>query len=284
MGTNEELTKKYPGFSVLMSVYKKEKPQFLDQALRSIEEQTVIPTEIVLVEDGPITAGLEKVIANHQKHFVNTFKVIKSAHNQGLGPSLRLGTKFVSTKWIARMDSDDISVPNRFELQLKEIIKEPDLAVIGGQIQEFAEKPSNVIGYRRVPTSEGLIRDFLKWRSPFNHPSVIISKKALLQVGGYIPYGNLEDYYLWARIIVHKFHVKNIDQVLLKMRVDEGMYQRRGKFGNIRYFYKLRNFLYKSNLVDQNEKIIGNLIVTVNILIPGWMRQLIYKHALHKSS
>lgn len=283
MGTNEELTKKYPGFSVLMSVYKKEKPQFLDQALRSIEEQTVIPTEIVLVEDGPITAGLKEVIANHQKHFVNTFKVIKSAHNQGLGPSLRLGTKFVSTKWIARMDSDDISVPNRFELQLKEIIKEPDLAVIGGQIQEFAEKPSNVIGYRRVPTSEGLIRDFLKWRSPFNHPSVIISKKALLQVGGYIPYGNLEDYYLWARIIIHKFHVKNIDQVLLKMRVDEGMYQRRGKPSNIRYFYALRKFLYRNKIINWRKKIMGDWIMTLNILMPEWLRKSIYQYVLHKN-
>lgn len=216
---------KYPDFSVLMSVYKKENPEFLNQALCSIEDQTVQPTEIVLVEDGPIPTTLQKIIDKHQVNFVNDFKVIKSIRNQGLGASLRLGTKFVSTDWIARMDSDDISVHNRFELQLNEIVKESDLAVIGGQVQEFAGEPASVIGYRRVPTSESLLRQFIKWRSPFNHPSVMINKTALKNVGGYIPYGNLEDYYLWSRVIVQKFHVKNLDQTLVKMRVDEGLYQ-----------------------------------------------------------
>lgn len=228
----EELNN-YPDFSVLMSVYKKEKPHFLDQALNSIENQTVVPTEIVLVEDGPISKGLGKIIEEHRTNFVNNFKVIKSIRNQGLWAALRLGTEFVSTNWIVRMDSDDLSVHNRFELQLKEIIKEPKLAVVGGQIQEFSGNPSNIIGYRKVPTTESLLRQFIKWRSPFNHPSVMLNKSILQKVGGYTPYGNLEDYYLWARIIVQKYPVKNIDQILLKMRVDEGMYQRRGKIYNI---------------------------------------------------
>lgn len=188
---------KYPDFSVLMPVYKKENPHFLDQSLSSIEEQTVVPTEIILVEDGPISKELEKIIEEHRTNFVNHFKVIKSIRNQGLGAALRLGTEFVSTNWIARMDSDDVSVHNRFELQLKEIIKDPKLAVVGGQIQEFSGNPSNIIGYRKVLTTESLLRQFIKWRSPFNHPSVMLNKSILQKVGGYIPYGNLEDYYLW---------------------------------------------------------------------------------------
>lgn len=270
-------------FSVLMSVYKKEKPQFLDQALSSIENQTVIPAEIILVEDGGIPIALQKVVDKHRIIFTNDFKVVKSVYNQGLGASLRLGTKFVSTNWIARMDSDDISVPNRFELQLNEIMKNPNLAVVGGQIQEFAGDPSNIIGYRRVPDSESVLRSFMKWRSPFNHPSVMLNKVILQKVGGYVPYGNLEDYYLWARIIVNNYHVKNINQILVKMRVDEGMYQRRGKLSNIRYFYRLRNYLYKHNLLDWREKILGDLIMTMNILIPGWLRKYIYQHVLHKN-
>lgn len=275
---------KYPAFSVLMSVYKKENPQFLDQALYSIEDQTVLPTEIVLVEDGPISAALQEIINEHRAKFVNNFKVIKSIRNQGLGASLRLGTKFISTDWIARMDSDDISVYNRFELQLNEIVKEPDLAVIGGQIQEFAGSPSNIVGCRKVPTSETLIRQFIKWRSPFNHPSVMLNKKCLQKVGGYVPYGNLEDYYLWSRVIAQNLHVKNIDLVLLKMRVDEGMYQRRGNISNIRYFFRLRNFLYKSELLTYREKILGDWMMTANILMPGRLRKSIYQHILHQTN
>lgn len=273
----------YPKFSVLMSVYKKEKPQFLDQALNSIEKQTVLPTEIVLVEDGAIPIALQDIIDKHRANFINNFKVIKSIHNQGLGASLRLGTKFVSTNWIARMDSDDISVPKRFEIQLNEIIKNPDLAVVGGQIREFAGKPSNIVGYRRVPTSETMLRNFIKWRSPFNHPSVLLNKAVLQEVGGYIPYGNLEDYYLWSRIIVRNYHVENVDRILLNMRVDEGMYQRRGKLSNIRYFYRLRNFLYMHNILSWREKIEGNLLMTLNVLMPGSLRKIIYQNVLHKN-
>lgn len=273
---------KYPSFSVLMSVYKNEKPKCLDEALTSIEKQTVVPDEIILVEDGPISNKLKAVIIKHQKNFGKSFKVVVSKRNQGLGAALHLGTTFVSTDWIARMDSDDISVPTRFEIQLKQIANDSSLAVIGGQVQEFAGDPSNIVGYRRVPTSESLLRQFIKWRNPFNHPSVIINRKALQRVGGYISYGNLEDYYLWARIFVHNYHVKNVNQILVKMRVDEGMYYRRGKVSNIKYFYSLRDFLYKHGLLTQRERILSNLIMTVNILIPGILRKFIYHHVMHR--
>lgn len=278
------MTKKisYPDFSVLMSVYKKENPNFLDQSLTSVERQTILPTEIILVEDGPITDEIQKIISWHQTKFINNFKVIKSIRNKGLGNALRLGTQFVSTNWIARMDTDDISVPNRFENQLKVIAKNPNLAIIGGQVSEFISGSLKIVGYRKVPTSEGLIRQFIKWRNPFNHPSVMINKKALQDVGGYIPYGNLEDYYLWSRIIVKGYQVCNVSDVLVKMRVDKGMYQRRGKISNIKYFYRLRRFLYHQNILSWREKIVGDWMMTLNILIPGWLRKIIYQHVLHK--
>lgn len=272
----------YPPFSVLISVYKNEDPKYLDEALKSIENQTVCPSEIVLVEDGPIPIELKKVIAKHQETFGKGFKDIISKKNRGLGAALRLGTKYVSTNWIARMDSDDISVPQRFEMQLEQISKNPKLAVIGGQVQEFACSTSNVVGYRKVPTSEALLRQFIKWRSPFNHPSVIINKTVLLKVGGYVPYGNLEDYYLWTRIIIANYHIHNIDKVLVKMRVDKGMYSRRGKISNIRYFFHLRRFMYKNNLIKKQEQIVGNLLMFLNIIMPTWIRKLIYRKVLHK--
>ena len=198
--------KKYPDFSVLMSVYKREKPEYLDEALSSIENQTIIPTEIILVEDGPIPIELKKVIIKHKKNWGNSFKDIVLEKNQGLAAALRLGTEYVSTNWIARMDSDDISIPNRFEFQLKEIMENPNLAIVGGQIKEFALNINNVVGQREVPISQNLICDFIKWRSPFNHPTVMLNKKIIKKVGGYISFGNLEDYYLWARIIANNYN------------------------------------------------------------------------------
>lgn len=277
-----ELREKYPSFSVLMSVYKNEKPIYLDKALTSIEKQTVIPNEIILVEDGPISIELKKVIAKHQKNFGEGFKDIISKENQGLGASLRLGTSYVSTNWIARMDTDDISVPSRFEIQLEEIIKNPELAVIGGQIQEFSHDLSNIVGYRKVPTSEMVLRQFIKWRNPFNHPSVMINKSVLQKVGGYMPYGNLEDYYLWVRIITDNYHVCNVNKTLVRMRVDEGLYNRRGKISNIKYFFHLRKFMYKKGVLKHYEQFMGNIMMLLNIIMPSKLRKLIYQKALHK--
>lgn len=227
------VNRNYPHFSVLMSVYKSENPKYLDEALESIEHQTVLPSGIVLVEDGELTDQLESVILKHQDKFGVKLRIIKSAKNQGLGLALRLGTKFVSNDWIARMDSDDISVPDRFEKQLDEIIRRPEIAVIGGQIDEFVGERGKLVGYRKVPTSESMIRQFVKWRSPFNHPSIMIKKSVLERVGGYLPYGNLEDYYLWSRIISQNYHVLNLSEVLVEMRVDKGLYKRRGRLSNI---------------------------------------------------
>lgn len=266
-----------------MSVYRKEKPEYLNMALESIEKQTVRPAEIVLVEDGPITPELKSIIVKHKKKFGSGFRDIVSEKNQGLGLSLRLGTKYVSTNWIARMDSDDYSVPDRFEKQLRMIKSTPDLAVVGGQVQEFSENMKNIVGYRKVPTSINEIYKFMKWRSPFNHPTVMINKKALINVGGYLPFGNLEDYYLWARIIANNYNIKNISDVLVYMRVDNGMYSRRGNFKNIKYFYRLRKYLKNKSIISTYEEVIGNLAMTINILLPNWIRQHMYIYILHRN-
>lgn len=265
-----------------MSVYKDEKPTYLDESLLSIENQTMRPNEVVLVEDGPISPQLKNVISKHKKKFGNGFKDVISDKNQGLGAALRLGTNYVSAEWIARMDSDDISVSTRFEIQLNAIIRNPNLSVVGGQIQEFAGNISNIVGYRKVPTSEEVLRQFIKWRSPFNHPSVMIRKDVLQKVGGYVPYGNLEDYYLWTRIIAGKYHVCNVDKILVMMRVDEGMYDRRGKISNIRYLFNLRKYMYHSRLIGKGEQLMGDLLMSLNIIMPTSLRKIIYQRVLHK--
>lgn len=276
------LSKNYPPFSVLISVYKNEKPEYLDIALSSVENQTIRPNEIVIVEDGPISTSLKKVILKHQKYFGDGFKDITSKKNRGLGAALRLGINYVSTEWVARMDSDDYSFSDRFEKQLKIIKQEPDLAVIGGQVKEFSENINNIIGVRNVPTTSELIFKFCKWRSPFNHPTVMLNKKKILSVGGYSSFGNLEDYYLWINVISNGLKVRNLDSYLTYMRVDEGMYSRRGNLKNVIYFYKLRNYLYNHKMINRFEKLIGDVVSTVNIILPTSIRKQLYREFLHK--
>lgn len=274
--------KSYPPFSVLMSVYKNEKAQYLDASLKSIEDQSIIPNEIVLVEDGPLTKELYEIIDTHRIKFGEVFKVVVLNKNQGLGNALRIGTKYISTNWIARMDTDDIAVPNRFELQLREIEKNPQLAVIGGQVDEFEGSIDNIVGKRTVPCSQVDIYKFIKWRSPFNHPTVMINKTMLEKVGGYENKGKLEDYFLWTKIIAKGYAVRNLPQVLVHMRVDSGMYNRRGEFKNLKPIIELRSFLYKNGLVTLTERYIGNTIMIMNIIIPSKLRKIIYELFLHK--
>lgn len=277
------LLKKYPPFSVLMSVYEKEKPDYFDLALRSIYEQTVKPDEIILVEDGPIPESLKNIVKKYQALYgKEKFKVIVSYKNQGLGVSLKLGTEFVSNEWIARMDSDDYSVPNRFENQLEAISKHPDVAVVGGQVKEFETEIGNIVSQRKVPVDEEAIHKFMKWRNPFNHPTVMINKTKLLEVGGYIPYGNLEDYYLWARMVANNYSVMNVPDYLVYMRTDGGMYARRGKLKNLKYFYKLRGYLKQKKILSSSQAFCGDIMMTINIALPGFLRKKIYQNWLHK--
>lgn len=271
-----------PTFSVLMSVYKKEKSEFLDESLKSIESQTIMPNQIVLVEDGPLTLELYKVIKRHKLMYDGLYDIVRGKQNQGLGSALRFGTNKVKGEWIARMDSDDIAVPNRFELQLREIIANPNLSLLGGQVDEFETSIENVVGHRDVPLYEKKIRQFLKWRNPFNHPTVMIKKNILQSVGGYDSQGKLEDYFLWVKIISNGNVFKNLPKILVHMRVDDGMYKRRGEIKNVKYILKLRKLLYKSGLVNKCEEYIGSIIMIVNTISPGWTRKLLYKNTLHR--
>lgn len=247
----------------------------------SIEEQTVIPDQIVLVEDGPLTAELDKVIEEHQKRFSNKYELLKLTSNRGLGVALQKGVERCRYDWIARMDSDDVSVPNRFELQLKAVVNNPQLAIVGGQIDEFTGEVNHITGKRLVPTGQEDIYQFVKWRSPFNHPSVMLNKKAILDVGNYQANGKLEDYFLWSKVIIEKYPVLNLSEVLVHMRVDTGMYGRRGEWANLKQIFKLRRMLYKGKLVSRREELTGDFVMVANVIVPAKLRELIYKKVLH---
>ena len=189
-------------FSVLFSVYFKENPEFFDRALESVYNQSVRADEWVIVKDGPIPQELQDVIDKYKQFEDVTIKEVQLEQNKGLGVALSYGVPECSYELIARMDTDDISVPNRFELQLAEFEKDPELDLCGGQIIEFETEENTPIAERKVPLTQDEIVEFQRTRSAFNHVTVMFKKSKVLEAGNYKDCPLMEDDMLWVDMIL----------------------------------------------------------------------------------
>ena len=248
-------------FSVLLSLYYRENAEYLKQSLDSIFKQTVKPNEVVLVIDGPITPEL-KTVVNEYDSIYKELKIIPLKNNTGLGNALNEGLKHCLYDIVARMDTDDIAKPNRFEKQLEIFEKYPQGEVISCWIDEFQDSPLNIISTRKLPEYSYQIYQYAKSRCPINHPSVMFKKNSILFAGGYQPFPLFEDYYLWVRLLLNGVKFYNIQESLLNFRVSPDMYKRRGgwkhaidevKFQNLIChlgFISRYQFLLNVNLVD----------------------------------
>ena len=216
-------------YSVLMSLYKSEDASCFKLALESMLNQTVPPDEIVLVEDGPLTEELYAVIEQYKDNLV----IVKNKSNLGLGLALRRGVKACKNELIARMDTDDIAVENRCEMQLNYLVNNREVSIVGGQIEEFVGEISNIVGKRVVPCSNQGIYKYMKKRCPFNHMTVMFRKSSILKAGNYKHCFWNEDYYLWIRMYLKQQRFANLPDTLVLVRTGEDMYQRRG---GIKYF------------------------------------------------
>lgn len=215
-------------FSILLSLYHKEKPEYLYQCFESIWLQQLLkPTEVVLVLDGPVGGELTACIKKWQSKMGNVLKIIALPQNVGLGKALNEGLKHCTYDWVFRMDTDDICKPDRFEKQIKFIKKYPKVALFGGQILEFNDQPSDANILKSVPVNHSDIVDTAQKRCPFNHMTVAYKKSVIQAVGGYQHHHFMEDYNLWLRVIAAGHQVANLPDVLLYARVGNGMHSRR---------------------------------------------------------
>lgn len=236
-------------FSVLISVYYKEDPYNLDAALKSVVEQTLIPSEIILVKDGSLYKELDDVISSYEKRFSNLFKIITLKENVGLGAALRIGLENCSHNIVARMDTDDISINNRFKRQINFLIRNPEYDVVGTNIEEFNIIPGDLKRFKISPEFHmDLIRQ-IKLKSPFNHPSIMFRKDAVLAVGNYN--GDLplfEDYTLFLRLWLNGAKFYNIQESLLNFRVGTGVATIKRRSG-LHYLKKEWNFLKYAKMI-----------------------------------
>ena len=273
-------------FSVLMSVYIKENPKYFDRALQSItDDQILKPNQIVLVKDGPLTDELEKIIKKWSEKYKNLFKIIPLEKNMGLGEALRIGIENCSYNLIARMDTDDIAKPERFQEQIK-IFKNNEVDLVGSWIDEFWEVDNKikVQKIRKVPEKDKDIKEKLKFLNSFNHPTVMYKKIEVLKSGSYSEkYHLMEDYYLWVRMAMDNCKFYNIQKSLLFFRTTPDTYKRRGGVKFIKADVLFQTELLKIGFINIFEYL-RNLFVRISFrIIPWQLREVLQKKLLRKN-
>ena len=270
-------------YSVLLSVYAKEKAEYFKQCLNSVFLSTVKPSEVVIVKDGPVNEELEKVIEDFCRVY-NTIKVVGLEKNSGLGIALNEGLKHCENELVARMDTDDICVSDRFEKQLKAFENNAGVSVVGGYITEFIDSPENIISTRKVPCSTEEIKNFGKNRNPINHVTVMFKKQDIQSVGGYRKVKDIgyEDYDLWIRLIVSGKQLINIDDVLVNVRVGNDMYKRRGDKKRLATALYFRKKMWEIGYCSFGEFIISAVKTIAFSCAPAFVRKYAYKVLLRK--
>lgn len=267
-------------FSVLMSVYYKEKPEFLKLSIESIINQTVSPNEIVIVKDGYLNNKLDDVIDSYVNEYPGIFKVIQLEENKGLGLALAEGILHCSNELIARMDSDDISVNTRFEKQLYEFNKNPRLDICGSYIAEFEIDPQIIKDVRKVPLKNRQIKQYQRKRDGFNHVSVMFKKSAVLRAGNYQDALLMEDSLLWINMFKTGAVGMNIDESLVLVRAGDDMIERRGGFGYFLKYKEGRKKIKETGYISNWDYYQTLGIQLIVALLPKKVRIFIFKNLL----
>lgn len=277
MNTDISTKSKYPPYSVLMTVYQKDNPKYFRQSLDSMLTQTVAPAEVVIVTDGPITDELQNVIDQLDKEYPNIINEVKLEKNVGLGTALRIGVPKCKHELIARMDSDDISLPDRCRLQLEAFANNPDLDIVGYSIKEFLESVDNIVSERKVPITNEDIYKFSKLRDPFNHPTVMFRKEKVLLSGNYGDYRKNQDTDLWIKLLSNNAVCMNLKEDQFRFRFDEKTYARRKNWLNTSTLIRIRYNAWKSGYNSLLELLIVSTGQLATYIMPMLFQKMIYR-------
>ncbi len=266
-------------FSVCTSIYKNDKPEFVRVALDSmLVNQSVIPSEIVLVQDGPVPDGLLQLLQEYETNYPDVMNVIRLERNGGLGNALKLGVENAKYDICARMDSDDICLHDRFEKQLAYLEAHPECDIVGGQMTEFIDTPENIVGRREVPFDNKDIYEFMKSRCALNHVTVMFRKQSVMKVGNYQDWFWNEDYYLWVRMMMANCQFANIPDVAVNVRSGADQYARRG---GKKYFDSeigIKKLMLKEGLITRNQFVINYIErFIIQLMLPNSVRGWVFR-------
>lgn len=276
------IDKKYPKFSVTIGCYKNDNPQDFKIAFLSIYNQTVRPDEIIITVDGPIPKKLNDIVTYFEREFQAV--ILRSEQNNGQGMAHALAVSYAKYDWIAIMDADDISLPDRFEKQLNFVLEHPEASVLGGQIEEFIDSPENIVGKRAVPLEDYMIKKYLQWRCPFNHMTVFLNIPMVKKSGNYQDWHYNEDYFLYCRMLLNGAIFYNLPETLVYVRVGKEMYKRRGGYKYFKSEVKLQKWMLIHQIISFPRYFINVAIrFCVQILMPNWLRGFVFQKLFRKS-
>lgn len=266
-------------FSVLLSVYNKESPAFLNQALTSIyDDQTLKPDQIVLVKDGALTPDLENVVTAWQEKLGDVFTIVPLEKNVGLGAALNEGLKHCKHDLVARMDTDDVALPERFAKQVEFMVANPDIAASSAILEEWDSSLQQKQGARNLPLEPDALFRFAKRRSPLSHPLAIFRKNVVLEIGGYPPLIKAQDYALWSLLLSKRYKLVNLPDVLLKMRTGNEMLGRRG-WDYFKQEYQLLKYQRQIGFLSGTDLIVNVVLKGSLRLAPDCVKRWAYKLA-----
>ena len=263
-------------FSVLMSLYFREKPEYAEECFQSLLQQTIPADEWVIIEDGPLTEELYALLDRYEQQHSGMIKRISLKENRGLGLALREGVPACSHELIARMDTDDIARKDRFEIQLKEFEKNPSLDICGSHITEFDGDIRNVLAERIVPLDHDGIVKYQRTRSAFNHVTVMFKKSAVLKAGNYEDCPYMEDDMLWLRMIESGARCKNIDDSLVYVRTGKEMFARRGGLSYFKMYREGRKKMLELHFISTLDYVKSVLAQLAVALMPGKAREWVF--------
>lgn len=268
-------------FSVCICVYNMDNASYFEEALKSIINQSLAPTQIVLVVDGLINDDLQNIINNFMRDCLSltiSLDVTYLERNKGHGEARRVSIENARYDLIALMDADDISRYERFEKQVSVFNNNNNFSIVGGQIMEISHDSKKEISMRNVPSTDKNIKEYLKTRCPFNQMSVMFKKNDVLKAGNYIDFYHNEDYYLWVRMYLEGFEFYNIPEVLVDVRINKDFYNRRGGWKYFLSEFKLQRIMHKYNIISLLRLIFNSSArFVIQVLVPLKLRWVLFK-------
>lgn len=267
-------------YSVLMTVYKGDNPLYVETSIKSILDQTHPSNDFVIIEDGPLPEAMEQIICAYEASNP-AIHVLRLPKNAGLGKALNEGLPLCKNELIARMDSDDISMPDRCEKQVKAFMDDPELDIVGCPVKEFVGTPDNVVGQRLVPLDNEAIHKYVRRRDPFNHPTVMYRKSKVMKYGPYGDYRKNQDTDLWIKLLC-KGGCKaiNIDEFLLMFRFDEGTFRKRKSWTNTKTLINIRWRAFKEKYCSFIDFVVVSGAQLMIYIMPSGLQRFIYQHIL----
>lgn len=256
-----------------MPIYGKDNPEDAAAALETVAQQTRLPDELVIVEDGPLPEALRSVIEMQSARLPMQRVVLE--RNCGLGIALARGLEACRFEFVARMDADDLARADRFERQLALLQARPNVVLVGSAVEEFRQVPGDLGRLRRPPTSDAQLRRRARTRNPFNHMSVMFRRQAIMDAGNYQHRSGFEDYDLWLRVLMGPGKVANLDQVLVDVRVGNGMIERRHGWSYLRREIEFLASCRARGLLSVADVALSALVRAPSRLLPtralGWL-------------